>query len=598
MKKSALAAGLLFSAALFARAAAAPAPAIIDTDPAAVSAAADGGLRPVVGVENIQVFRANRAHPAIGAAPGNTYQHQPMLAWWRGRFYLDFLSGPVDENQPPCSTLLTTSADGVHWTAPEILFPAYRLPDGNFTIMHQRMSFYVAPDGRLLATGFHGRLPEANNGHGVGRVVREIKPDGGFGPIYFIRYDRQNGWNESNTPYPLYTASPDAGFVAACRALLADKLATAQWWEEDRSTDGFYRITGKALCIYHRPDGQTVEISKEAMTAISADHGQSWTRTGPAENLPRNASKYWVQRTSDGRYALVFNPTDRWRWPLAVLTSADGAHFAHLLDVHGEVPDQRFPGAYKNLGPQYVRGIAEGNGTPPDGALWVAYSVNKEDIWVSRIPVPITGVASGPVHDDFAATPAGQMPPGWNIYRPLWAPVSVIEAGPPAGHALELRDEDPYDYARAVRVFPACHSAVISFKFLARQTNARFDIDVEGAHGERPVRLSLTPQGRIEVCHEDIWIDAGPYAANRWTRCELDINPGNHTDTFTVRIDGADALPRAAVFAEPSADIERLSFRTGKYRRLGCGGHELPGADEKAPLRVFLLDDVSIVPRA
>ena len=50
--------------------------------------------------------------------------------------------------------------------------------------------------------------------------MREVHPDGTFGPIYFIRYCQQHGWNEHNTNYPLYTASPDEGFKRACEALL------------------------------------------------------------------------------------------------------------------------------------------------------------------------------------------------------------------------------------------------------------------------------------------------------------------------------------------------------------------------------------------
>ena len=37
----------------------------------------------------------------------------------------------------------------------------------------------------------------------------------------------------------------------------------------------------------------------------------------------------------------------------------------------------RYGGNYKSYGPQYPRGIQEGNGVPADGDLWVSYSVNK-----------------------------------------------------------------------------------------------------------------------------------------------------------------------------------------------------------------------------
>ena len=74
-------------------------------------------------------------------------------------------------------------------------------------MMHQRMGFYVAPDGRLLVSAFYGQAPDPFGMGGVGRVVREAYKDGTYGPIYFIRYNRHAGWNESNTTFPPYASS-------------------------------------------------------------------------------------------------------------------------------------------------------------------------------------------------------------------------------------------------------------------------------------------------------------------------------------------------------------------------------------------------------
>ena len=90
----------------------------------------DGQLSPVVGVHNIQVMRANREHPAPDNGNGWTYNHQSMLAYWNGQFYMHYLSDPSDEHIPPSQTFLMTSKDGYHWTNPVTLFPIYRVPDG------------------------------------------------------------------------------------------------------------------------------------------------------------------------------------------------------------------------------------------------------------------------------------------------------------------------------------------------------------------------------------------------------------------------------------------------------------------------------------
>ena len=52
----------------------------------------DGQLSPVVGVHNIQLVRANREHPDASNGNGWTYNHQPMLAYWNGQFFYQYLA--------------------------------------------------------------------------------------------------------------------------------------------------------------------------------------------------------------------------------------------------------------------------------------------------------------------------------------------------------------------------------------------------------------------------------------------------------------------------------------------------------------------------
>jgi hypothetical protein len=61
-----------------------------------------------------------------------------MLAYWHDKYYLLYLSGPVDESQAPCSDSLTTSTDALNWATPRTVFPSIKLPDGSMSIMHQR----------------------------------------------------------------------------------------------------------------------------------------------------------------------------------------------------------------------------------------------------------------------------------------------------------------------------------------------------------------------------------------------------------------------------------------------------------------------------
>lgn len=101
--------------------------------------------------------------------------------------------------------------------------------------------------------------------------------------------------------------------------------------------------------------------------------------------------KNWGQKTKDGRYAMSFNPiaTQEYRFPLIVMSSDDGIIYDNMSLVRSEVLERRFFGRWKDFGPCYVRGIVEGDVTPPGSDMWLTYTVNKEDAWVSRVPVPI-----------------------------------------------------------------------------------------------------------------------------------------------------------------------------------------------------------------
>lgn len=570
----------------------------------------DGHLPWAVGVQNIQVMRANRTHPDVPGADGVgwTYNHAPMLAFWNGKFYLEYLSAPVGESQPPGQTLLVESADGFQWSRPRVVFPSVKISDEiGMSISHQRMGFYVAPNGKLLVLSFYGRAPGVNDGSGVGRAVREVVADGSLGPIFFIRYERQNGWGETNSFFPFYKVSTNAEFVAACDALLKNKLVTLQWWEEDRQTDGFFVLAGetngfdaKALSYFHRKDGAVVGLWKKRWASLSSDEGASWSKPVRLATVIYDNAKAWGQRTGDGRFVVADNPAEHWRWPLAVMTGEDGILFDNLLTIHGDIPYPRYGGKFKNLGPQYVRGLTEGEGHAPDGALWLTYSMNKEDIWIARVPLPVRGAVDKPVEDNFDDQPVGAAVRDWNVYSPLWAAVSVVKSPSENGNCLELRDEDRYDYAKAVRAFPATNNATVRFRLRAEQRRGGdLEIEILDARGNRPVRLVLDEQNKLVATDGDKKQTLQRLTAYRWHQIELSANRA--AQTFDVAVDGKNIL-RGAKFAGQSGDLQRLSFRTGPFRDFDAKaadalvkqlkiGDRLDG-DVKAPVSVYRVDDV------
>ncbi|HJV78878.1 MAG TPA: hypothetical protein VJ602_10890 [Paludibacter sp.] len=576
----------------------------------------DGKLRLAVGVENRQVLRANRTHFEKVDGYGWTYNHAPNIAYWNNQFYLQYISGAIDEHVAPVHTMLATSKDGRIWSMPQVVFPEYKAPAGvkipegyNGYMMHQRMGFHVAADGRLLVSGFYGHTEHPFRNGGIGRVVREVYKNGTYGPIYFIRYSSYNNWNESNTSYPFFTKSKDAGFVKACKSLLSDKLMTLQWIDEDSGNDNFYPSLGaakdsvEATSFYHRKDGKVVVLWKKSMSAISSDEGATLSHPVKAPTLIMPGGKNWGQQTKDGRYTMVYNPiaTQEYRYPLIVVTGDDGIVFDNMLVVHGEVPLRRFYGRWKDFGPNYTRGIVEGNGNPPGNDMWLTYSVNKEDIWVSRVPLSVKYSVEGDVKDNFDNMEVNGAVPDWNIYAPQWAPVNVVAFPDTKNKSLQLSDSDPYDYAKAVRIFKTGNKATINFKvFLNQNNNGMFRIDVTDRYGNRPVRLWFDENGSLNAMNGSTSTRLQQYVPGKWYQMELTVN-ATITGSFDVAVDGKAVLQNAQL-AEAVKSVERLSFCTGAYNNLPDRttpnqkvSPPLVGADDPVPMATYYIDDVNIV---
>jgi len=561
-----------------------------------------GQLTPAIGVHNIQTMRANRSYDGPSSW---TYNHQPMLAYWNNTFYLEYLCDPVGEHIPPGMTVLQSSKDGYNWSLPVIIFPPYKLTDGTvkegkkdsakntFAVMHQRIGFYTSKSNKLYALGYYGivlgQKDDPNDGNGIGRVIREIKTDGTYGDIYFLRYN--HGFNESNTSYPSYKTAKNAALVKACEEILATPLLMQQMVEEADRNDPLISLKKdfKAFNYYHLPDGNVVGLWKYALTSISKDEGKTW-KYGPlrAPGFVNANAKIWGQRTSDKKYATVYNPSE-FRWPLALSVSDDGLNYKNLLLVNGEISSLRYGGAYKSYGPQYVRGIQEMDGTPPGGNMWVTYSMNKEDIWVSEIPIPVRDKVTENVNDVFNDKKNGEELKEWNIFSPRWCKVAIENNN--AAKVLSLHDSDPFDYAKAERIFPNAKKAAVEFAITPQQNNTGdLEIELTDAKGTPCLRLILDSAGNILTKQGYRNKSLGKYNAGEVLNMKIELNAA--TRFYTVSINGKTS--NNICFA-PVESVERIVFRTGEVRRFPNADtptdqdYDLPNADAKAKEAVYFI---------
>lgn len=560
-----------------------------------------GQLSPVVGVHNIQTMRAHRADTGVTSW---TYNHAPMLAYWNNTFYLEYLSNPVGEHIAPGQTLLQTSIDGYSWHSPTVIFPIYKIPDGfvkpgktdtaknNYAVMHQRMGFYTSKNKNFYALAFYGivlgQKDDPNDGNGIGRVIREIKTDGSFGPIYFLRYN--HSFNEKNTTYPFYKSSRDKNLIAAADEILASPLLMMQTVEEADRNDPLVPLKKdfKAFNYYILPNGDAAALWKSALTSISKDRGKTWLYNPTrAPGFVNSNAKIWGQKTSDKKYATVYNPSE-FRWPLALSVSDDGLKYKNLLLVNGEITSMRYGGAYKSYGPQYVRGIQEMDGNPPNGHMWVTYSMNKEDMWVSKIPVPVKEKITSNVSDVFSEKRDGEELNDWNLYSPLWCTIAIKKQS--QEKVMVLTDSDPFDYAKAERIFPTTQKVRMEFAVTALQDDhGTLQVELTDAKGTACLRLIFDSTGAILTKQGYRNKSLGKYLIGKQNNIKLELN--TKTRFYTVSINGG-APSNNLVFA-PVANVERILFRTGDVRRFPNADtptdqdYDLPGADRQDKEAVY-----------
>jgi hypothetical protein len=526
-------------------------------------ALADAGLPPAVGVHSYQVFRASKAtKPDNGK--GWTYHHHVDMACWKGRLYVGWNSCERDEDVWPSRELYASSTDGKNWTEPAEMFP-----QSISTCL--RIYFYLATNGRMLIiAGLRRDTTDTDEDSKGGLVVRELRADHTLGPVFKLR--KPETFEESN----------DAGFIDACGQLLADNVYLEQQdrgrllgdrrmkWHDPANWpggkvpgDNEKWVAGKAYSFFRRPDGLLVGVSKMGWVTTSTDDGNTWSQPAVPSTLVTGKAKVWTQQTRDGRFALVYNPSTRQRFPLIVVTGDDGITFSGMRIVQGELPRQRYPGLHRSVGPQYVRGIStwSGDGSRKDEqAMWLVYSINKEDIWVSRVPLPVKADADGKSAE-------------WNIYSPKWAPVTV------AGDVVTLEDRDPYDYARATRVFSKSREEVtISFEVTAQEMgdgSETLEIDLLGSPtSTRPVRLRVANPRRGKPISYVIKADASK-------------------GRYTVTRDGMVVTPNAT-FVAPCEALDRISFRTGGFRNLGGTQPVEAESDRPHDPLVFTVSDLRV----
>jgi len=350
----------------------------------------DLGLKPAAGTQTFTVFAPSEAT--------DRFSNGVVLMPFKGRLYAQWQSSARDEDAPDTWVAYSVSDNGETWPAPTVLARAgegglMRSSGGWWTDGETLVAYVnVWPDGFQSGAGGYAEYRLSRDGETWSEPRRVMGADGrpvagviaqdphliggrlmtGFhmrpgmiaGPFYTDDPLGLSGW----TPGQMQNLPRDASGAAAEHEKRLSREIEPSLFER-----------GDCAVMVFRDE----ELSFRQIASESCDRGVTWT-TPVLTDMPDARAKQSAGNLPDGTAYLVNAPnTDRPRMPLAVTLSNDGRVFdrSFLLRGAGDLQPLRYEGQYKRPGYHYPKSIVW------NGALYVGYATNKEDVQVTRVPL-------------------------------------------------------------------------------------------------------------------------------------------------------------------------------------------------------------------
>ncbi len=391
----------------------------------------DLGL-PEIKSETITLYEG-RAEKNLGA-----FSLHPHITYFNGVLFAEWSVHYRDEDSPGQYVRYAISKDnGVTWTDTYsddgVLFPPMEEPisnpdekdaDGNRILghrphdrcgsgMHSHETWMNDLCGyyhlMLCSNGFaevEGRLyaiAEAAKGvnGGIGRIARQIKEDGTKGKIFWLNEDvpdlkaiNPNAINTDeydNSSYDKALAEKIIYYLTDSRHMPQWDMSPTGWKQRDGKTVRDYSLEfsqrhngegcGETTYSYEAADGTFIRFwrnnQKIQHVQYSYDRGETWTNVLDTR-FPDTGARTSVGNLKDGRVYAVGNPGVK-RMQMCLSISKDGYLFDENYIVAKKPSLMKYRGRAKGTGFHYP------HTTLTEDSLFIAYSLNKEDILISKI---------------------------------------------------------------------------------------------------------------------------------------------------------------------------------------------------------------------
>ena len=331
----------------------------------------DHELEDYPGAETFTVFRAEEGT--------DLYANGAVLTAFQGRFYCMWQASERDEDTPDTHLVYAVSDDAEHWSAPMDL-AGRGCTSGGWWNAGDSLIAYV----NVWPEGLEPRGGEAwyrASADGVEwSPMRPVRMEDGSPMAGVLEQDPHRIGNRivgaahfqpGLQVNPVLTESPD-GVTGWRKAAFEATPFKAQTRELEPSL--FQRKDGALVMVF-----RDQESSFRKLASISRDKGETWTPAVETD-FPDSRSKQCAGNLPDGTPFLIGNPgPGKDRSLLMIATASDGKTFDRAWLLRKEPPERRFEGKAKTLGYNYPKAFVDKD------FLYVAYSVNKEEIAVTRI---------------------------------------------------------------------------------------------------------------------------------------------------------------------------------------------------------------------
>ncbi len=315
-----------------------------------------------------------------GVQNESAFAHHPFIVFWDGQFFAKWNDGYVGEDFRGQRVRFATSADALNWSDPVDL--TGREADRRYTAC----GFWIREGEMYALAALRDAMDDRTTGKEPVLLAFKWNPQTKrFGEPEVIARDFFAGNIPERTPDGdwLILGKNGVGNWGIMKAAKGGVKSISDWTIRGLPGEGmleeaeWYSLPNGHLVAHFRTRGTRPFFLARS---YSTDNGSTWSHP-VVTNFPEQGSRHHGIRLSNGIYALLVNPDPLVRIPFSIALSADGLVYDRIVNIRAEETSARWEGRAKTKGYHYMRGYEH------DGRLYTIYSINKEDIEVTIVPL-------------------------------------------------------------------------------------------------------------------------------------------------------------------------------------------------------------------